>query len=680
MAKLGDLIVRIGADTRDLNKELGKVRRSMRSMTSNFKSLGQDLTRSVSLPLLAIGGAALKGAADLEKLETSFISLTGGAEQAANMMEQLNDFTAKTPFQIDAVANSARQLIASGTDISQVNEQLQFLGDIAATSGVEINEIAAIFAKVNAKGKVELENLNQLAERGIPIFAALAEATGLPADKLGAGRVTVEEFNDVLKSFAEEGGFAAGAMERLSETAAGKFSTALDNLKIAGAELTESLMPALKGAIDFVTRLAQKIAGLSDTTKKWILILGGVAATIGPLLIVIPQMVSAISLIGPPVLAAASAFGTMAAAWALTPFGAVTIALTGLAGAIAIFGNNTKDARKEAGDFINTLKDLDTQSAINAINEKKRLLEIEQTQLQIAQRAAQANVSVGALGDKFDRSIESGNMVQYSEEIDNISTQLTVLDEELKNLEEPQNKYVDNTTKSAEVTNTLTEEVVELGSEVSKVNGLLWDLAGTSSQATQTLSNGFQEFTLSNSTQLLSFLNDVEVVTEKTKTITDELTQSYNQLGSSIGNAFGNLVSNANKGKDALKQFARDVVDALISTAIANAIANGSSATNPANQFSAGLTSPGFIAAGLSAIAGFITDIPALASGGLAYGPTTALVGDNRNARIDPEVIAPLSKLQDIMGGNSIQVYGRISGDDILLSNTRAARDRNRYA
>ena len=184
MAKLGDLIVKIGADTRDLNKSLGKVRREMRSMSSNFEAVGQSLTKSLTLPLAAVGTFALKSAADLEKLEVSFISLTGGAEQASNMMEQLNEFTAKTPFQIDAVAKSARQLIASGTEISEVNNQLQFLGDIAATSGSSIDEIAAIFAKVNAKGKVELENLNQLAERGIPIFKTLSETPGLLPSEL----------------------------------------------------------------------------------------------------------------------------------------------------------------------------------------------------------------------------------------------------------------------------------------------------------------------------------------------------------------------------------------------------------------------------------------------------------------------------------------------------------------
>ena len=72
--------------------------------------------------------------------------------------------------------------------------------------------------------------------------------------------------------------------------------------------------------------------------------------------------------------------------------------------------------------------------------------------------------------------------------------------------------------------------------------------------------------------------------------------------------------------------------------------------------------------------------MPALAQGGLAYGPTTALVGDNRNASIDPEVIAPLSKLKDMMGGNVVEVVGRIKGDDIFLSNARNSINRNRYS
>ena len=237
-------------------------------MTSNITDLGQKMTRSITLPLAALGAAAVKSAADLETLETSFISLTGGAEQAKDMVEQLNKFTAETPFQLEAVGKAARQLIAAGAGIDEVNTQLQFLGDIAATSGSSIDEIAAIFAKVQAKGKVELENLNQLAERGIPIFTALSEATGLLPSELGAGRVSVEQFNKTLQSFAQEGGFAEGAMSRLSQTAAGRFSTALDNLKLAGAELGNVVLPTINKLLTTITDLAKRFANMMTASKK----------------------------------------------------------------------------------------------------------------------------------------------------------------------------------------------------------------------------------------------------------------------------------------------------------------------------------------------------------------------------------------------------------------------------
>lgn len=55
---------------------------------------------------------------------------------------------------------------------------------------------------------------------------------------------------------------------------------------------------------------------------------------------------------------------------------------------------------------------------------------------------------------------------------------------------------------------------------------------------------------------------------------------------------------------------------------------------------------------------------PKLAKGGLAFGPTYAMVGDNPNAGIDPEVIAPLSKLKDMMvGGGTANVNITLSGE-----------------
>lgn len=293
MARSAVLNIIFGAETGQLDRALGGVQKRLRRTAGEFQRLGDSMSRSVSLPIIGLGAAAVKSASDLETLETSFISLAGGANEAAQLVNQLNEFTAKTPFQLEAVGNAARQLIAAGTGVDEVNQQLQFLGDIAATSGSSIDEIAAIFSKVQAKGKVELESLNQLAERGIPIFTALSEATGLPADKLGAGAVSVEQFNNTLASFAEEGGFAAGAMERLSETTAGKFSTAMDNLKLAAAEIGEVLLPVINRILEGTISLAQKFGGLSSGVKTAIVVIGGLAAAMGPLFIAIGSVIGA---------------------------------------------------------------------------------------------------------------------------------------------------------------------------------------------------------------------------------------------------------------------------------------------------------------------------------------------------------------------------------------------------
>jgi tape measure domain-containing protein len=285
MAKLGDLIVKIGADTRSLNTELGKIQRKIKNTADNIQGLGQSMSMGLTLPVAGLGLAAVKAAADLQTMETQFVSLTGGAEQAGQMVDKLNQFAAATPYEIEGIASAARQLIAAGTDVNDVTNQLQYLGDIAAVSGVPIEEMASIFAKVQAKGKVELENLNQLAERGIPIFTMLSEATGLLPSELGAGAVSVDLFNQTLMSMAQEGGFAFGAMENLSQTAAGKFSTAMDGLKMAAASLGEVLLPIATAVIDKVTELAAKFEALDMGTKKMLVVFGAIAGAIGPALI-----------------------------------------------------------------------------------------------------------------------------------------------------------------------------------------------------------------------------------------------------------------------------------------------------------------------------------------------------------------------------------------------------------
>ena len=637
MAKLGDLVVRIGADTRDLNKSLGRVQRNLRGMTSNIKQLGQDMTRSLSLPLAAVGAAAVKSAADLETLETSFVSLTGGVEEAGKMMQQLTAFTAKTPFQLDAVAKSARQLIASGTDIADVNTQLQFLGDIAATSGSSIDEIAAIFAKVNAKGKVELENLNQLAERGIPIFAALAEATGLPADKLGAGAVSVQQFNEVLQSFASTGGFAEGAMLRLSQTVSGKFSTALDNAKLAAASLGEQLLPFASKALDAFTNLAQKFNELDDSTKRIGIAIAAFAASLGPAIVGITGVVKAITLLS-------------------SPIGVTVLAIGALTAAFIYFYDEIRPIITAATNLMIEL--------YNNVLPLRVLISIVQTAFVNAGKAIVTAFT--AVGDTFKTIFNAltlalqgdlpGAFNALKDGLGNVANDVVEVASDIgADLVQGINEAI-----YAEKIDLLGEDALPTKQEImARFNGL-FEGTGTA------IAEGIASEAPAVQSGIGGLLTQLEGVQVKMKSVQTGITESAQNMQQSIVDAFGSAASTADSFAEALVDVARQIIKQYLAIGVAKALASGNYLDAVALSVGAGL---------LNRI-----QVPALANGGLAYGPTMAMVGDNRNAAIDPEVVAPLSKLKDMMGGGVVEVVGRIKGDDIFLSNARNTSNRTRYA
>jgi len=780
MAKLGSLVVNIGANTKDLNKKLGAVQRKMKRVGSNFKKLGSSLSRSITLPLLGVAAMAVKSAADLETLETSFVSLTGGVKQAADMMKNLNEFTAKTPFQIDAVATSARQLIASGTKLSEVNETLQFLGDIAATSGRPINELAEIFAKVNAKGKVSLMDLNQLAMKGIPAFTGLAKATGKLPSELGAGGVTVQQFNDYLRSLSEEGGMANGAMERLSKTASGKFSTALDNLKLAGAALADSLLPIINDLLDYVVDLAQSFVDLSPATKKMILIVGGLAAALGPLLMIIPGIAAALPLLG-------SAFVAMTG-----PLGIVVVSVTALITAFAAIVRANKDIPSSLEKANAAVRDHSTEvrflvgqykDETKSLEDRKRILgrlaEIDATHFGNLEAEKTTYKDLVTNLDNYTSSLRRNYLEKIlAEEGSEIMAELVraegivsekrvalqkAKDEErgediiyaygvyldaskeyeatvLTRLEAFEKKKQDLLNKYASKTDPLTPPEGGSGGGGGGGGGGLEDLPTEGSldalQRTVTLltdrlndakigSDEFMatQYDLAAATLLLdaaiasmspslnlvsedvtSLLNDLsnfEIAAEETaesvadsvgglaQTINDEITRAVasmlSGLAEMVGAAIGSQKPIENVGAfigGALAQMAINLGEyAIFHGLTIIAIKESLESLNGYLVVAAGIALVALGSTVKASLAKSASDagIPALAEGGLAYGPTLAMVGDNKGANIDPEVVAPLSKLKGMLGGNTVQVYGRISGDDIVISNSRASRDRNRF-
>lgn len=640
MAKLNDLIVTIGAQTRQFDKALGASMRKMQTFGKNTKALGKSMTRSLTMPIAGLGVAAIKSAADLETMEVSFVSLTGGAKQAADMMANLNEFTAKTPFQIEAVAKSARQLIASGSGIEDVNQQLQFLGDIAATSGQPIDEIAAIFSKVNAKGKVELESLNQLAERGIPIFTALAEATGLPADKLGAGRVSVDQFNEVLQSFSKEGGFAAGAMERLSETASGKFSTALDNLKLAGAGLAEDLLPVVKNLIDDFTAFTQRVQNLSPESKKLALQIAAVAAAIGPVLVILPNLLSGFQ-------AVRVAFLALNGVMLANPFAIVATGIALVVTGLIVLNSKTLDTATATEKLAQANKDLSLEeqkrNVEKAIADQQALVDLLK-----AEKEAKDKIAEKFGGKAIKEQREANEAFQDANaELQKMQDMLADVDTGLQNV----------ATSTAATASTIV-------TVMQKAKGATMEaLTPLTPKGNKPVLQGLQEMGTA-----------VQDIMDKAAESLARTQQEMRNFGLQMANSFTSIFSQIIEGTfnfretmvSMLKQVLARALALLTVFALLSAVTGGVG---------------GKFAESVGGLKGFLSTgfgIPKFADGGIVSGPTMAMVGEYSGAANNPEVIAPLDKLQSMMGGQHVQVTGKISGRDILLTSERNAIDRNR--
>jgi tape measure domain-containing protein len=704
MAKLGDLIVRVGADTRDFNKELGKIQRQIRQTSDNIMDMGKSMTMGVTLPIVGLGAAAVKAAADLETMETQFISLTGGAEQAGAMVDQLNQFAAATPFQIEEISGAARQLLAAGTDISQVNEQLGFLGDIAATSGESIEDITAIFAKVQAKGKVELENLNQLAERGIPIFTALSEATGLLPSQLGAGAVTVEQFNATLRGFAEEGGFAHGAMERLSQTAAGKFSTALDNLKQAGASLGTVLLPYVTAAIDKVTELAAGFMKLDDSTKTTIVVVAAIAAAIGPAVIAFGALHKGFVAVNLVLPALRTAIMSVNAAVLANPYVAAAAAIGILAAAMLTYKDASDKARKSKEDFDESIKDKTGRAAMEAIavqlkeaNNQLADARRKYDDLKRSQEAQGANISDRTISQIADTAelvrVLDEQVRAYQRQYQEASKQeqqrirdtktmndqtvaraanVEVSDKELKNLKDLELARLKEAHAIEEATQAMRDQqLVELNTPSGAGMALpglgeldLFEIPGLEEEVWEAPTQSAEEY----------FENLARIREEMLL-----LAETSATWGMQFGEVMGQIVMGTEGASEAFKSFASSAVDAAFNAATALAIqAAGQTAVGAGPA--AAIILPALITAGMGLMKSVFSNIMEFADGGIISGPTVGLMGEYSGARTNPEVVAPLDKLRSMIGGagGNVIVTGRLDGRDILLSSERSTIDRYR--
>ena len=148
---IGKLLLKLGIDTTNLDKELGKVEKSMSKFGQNMSNLGSTLTQSLTLPIIGVGAAALKSFADMEKLENGLIAIMGSSEGAAVELEKLRKVAENPGLALPEVVKASASLQSVGMNADAARETITQFGNATARAGkgaVVFDELIFAFSKI----------------------------------------------------------------------------------------------------------------------------------------------------------------------------------------------------------------------------------------------------------------------------------------------------------------------------------------------------------------------------------------------------------------------------------------------------------------------------------------------------------------------------------------------------
>jgi len=216
--------------------------------------------------------------AELETQARSLKVLTGSLGEAQRIIKELQAFGAVTPFTSSELIETAKRLKAFGFETEKIVDTTKRLGDIAGATGADLGGIATAFGQIQAKGRLQGEELLQLQERGVDLAGTLRKEYGLTGEEfqkaLSKGQISAEAVSFALEKLTEKGGkYADGAISQ-SDTLAGKFSTLQDGIDNIARKIGEVLAPSLKSVLDLAIDAVNNInaafaaGSITDTQKQ----------------------------------------------------------------------------------------------------------------------------------------------------------------------------------------------------------------------------------------------------------------------------------------------------------------------------------------------------------------------------------------------------------------------------
>lgn len=720
--RIADLLIKIGADSYEFQQKMKSVEKGLGGMEKKLSSLGKSLSKSLTVPLTALGAVALSNAETQIQAESRLMTALGGrADVQQRLLSQASEIQSRSVIGDEVIISQQAYLASLGRTEQEIKDMIEASVQLSAATGMSLESAVKNLAKTYGGLTGELgESIPKLKE--------------LTAEQLKSG----EAVKFVLNNYK---GYA--------ETAAKNGLGAMKQLKNAWGDLLEQVGTAMMPFVTKVSRMLGVIVSamqrVSPEVMKIIVTLGGLAAAIGPVSLGISGIIKLMPMLKTGLVALAS------------PVGIAVTAILAL-GAAFLYAKQQKEAlvSEMTSDFeklsLSTLeRQLKENRRLQAVNEnespwqgnsiaskvnyalnkgtraknlkmeeealvaaieksKKAIEERERAEAQAKAITEQMNAAIK--GVNFETKKEGGIINDLTNRIDELEKKkllpestredIAGYNDEIKRLKEElekiQNLSLEGLTRKViEPLEKLPaikapELQVDLGglkpvvSKYQQQMGQIFDavrngLFGWADSSSDYLAANVADMTaiVQNYTDTLvakgyNFESALELVYTQINKVMQEFDQQVSKfLADSIvaaAEAIGQIITGdlgfGGLMKAILTQFAsflKNIGAQLIEFGTMILIFKSTLKSVLANPWAAIAVGAAMVTA--AAIMTSLINknaqesVPALASGGLAYGATYAMVGDNPNASVDPEVIAPLSKLKSMLpaaGAQNIKI------------------------
>lgn len=270
----------------EVDQAIAKMRELENVNKSNSKT-GLDLAKSIAGYTTGFGLAVQAGQkiiSTVTNLAKESVTLAAGFEQAKiswgvllqdmgagqKMFASIQSLAARTPLSFQSVEQGARTLKQFGLATAEILPTIKMLGDVSGGNEEKLKGLAVVYGQIMSTGRLMGQDLLQLINQGFNPLQIISQKTGesmaVLKKRMEDGKISSLEVAQAFKTATSDGGQFNGMMDTMAETAAGKWSTAVDGFKQRLATIGDAILPRIKDAIDAVNMEFDRMA-LADTVK-----------------------------------------------------------------------------------------------------------------------------------------------------------------------------------------------------------------------------------------------------------------------------------------------------------------------------------------------------------------------------------------------------------------------------